>query len=112
MNNEYLSLAIQKLLEGLTLNEAKHLLNQAQQDYEIGINRSQVKQTKPYCENAYRKPKPSKIQQDAEVEAFILNQHYMTQTEMLKLLKAKFGAYRAPSKSGLNRYLKGLRGAK
>lgn len=102
MNNQYLIMAIAKLLQGLEKHEAMTVLTEAK--LSLNFDKSPLPELKQ-CANTYRRGQPTKISQDPEVEAFILSLPYMKQTEILAEVAAKFGADRTPSRSGLSRYL-------
>ncbi|MCG9722678.1 hypothetical protein [Shewanella sp. Isolate7] len=102
MNNQYLTMAIAKLLQGLEKHEAMTVLTEAK--LSLNFDKSPLPELKQ-CANTYRRGRPNKITKDPEVEAFILSLPYMEQKEILARVEAKFGAARTPSRAGLSRYL-------
>lgn len=101
MNNQYLIMAIAKLLQGLEMREALTVLIEAKRS--LNFDKSPVPKLKQ-CANTFRRGRPNKITKDPEVEAFILSLPYMEQKEILARVEAKFGAARTPSLAGLSRY--------
>lgn len=100
MNNQYLTMAIAKLLQDLDEQEAMAVLDAAML---LNFDKSSL-QGLNQSANTYRRGRQNKISQDPEVEAFIFSLPYMKQTEILARVEAKFGSVRTPSRAGLSRY--------
>ena len=105
MNNQYLTIAIAKLLQDLEEQDAMAILDAAML---LNFDKSSLHGLNQSA-NTYRRGRQTKISLDPEVEAFIYSLPYMKQTEILAKVKAKFGAARTPSRAGLSRYFMALR---
>ena len=110
MSNAWILKAILKLVSGLSIKEAHSLLTLAKQKIETEKTKQNTEVSS--CSNSFRKPRPTKIDLDEEMKLHILNLPYMYETEILRSCEELFGASRAPSRSGLNRWLKSQRSAK
>lgn len=110
MNNTWRVKAILSLLSGLPIKDAHTILFQAKQRLEV--KNIQVEAQANNCANAYRQPRTSKIDSDPELRDFILSMPYMPQDEILRACRNSFGDSRAPSRSGLSRFLTKLRKTK
>lgn len=110
MANAWIVTAILKLLSGLPQKEAKGLLQQASQHFEIEKQLDAI--PREFCANTFRQPRKTKIGSDPEVEQFILSLPYLNQADILTACKARFGSERTPSSAGLSRYLRAQRAIK
>lgn len=103
MNNTWRVKAILTLLSDMPLNEANAVLFDVKQGLEVEQPVTAIEST--VCANSYRQPRLSKIERDAEMKAFILSIPYMPQAEILLACRERFGSARAPSRTGLSRFL-------
>lgn len=103
MNNVWIVKSILKLVSGLSSEEAHSLLLQAKQ--RIDIKEPEVSLEYQSCPNTFRAAGRTKIDRDPEMKTFILGLPYMAQAEVINACTERFGAKRAPSRSGLNRFL-------
>ncbi len=96
---------IQKILEGLTKVEALQVIRQLLCE-SIGEVDAAKTLPKPTKASRVTRGRLSKIQMDAELEAFILSHlNNASQKALLDLCLDQFGQARAPSRSALSRYL-------
>lgn len=109
MNNQHLADVINKLLVGLSQPDIQQVLSKVLHDQ--AILGDELNCSHPtFFTYVRRKGRLNKISKNPEMEAFINSlPYYLEQKEILAKVIEKFGADKAPSRTGLCRYFMALR---
>jgi hypothetical protein len=100
--------AVQAAVQHLTASDVVDVLTQQLREVASNIPEDRPATVLPVLRD--RSSRPCKVELDPELEAFILSQSVCLSIEHIRRECIKqFGAERAPSRSGLNRYINKLK---